>query len=73
MAKAKMAAPTGIFTRADYESLRTARRSLSDLVGKLDKARACGVDCAMFEQMRTEIDQQLAQIEMHFMTPPPSA
>lgn len=72
MAKAKMSAPTGIFTRSDYDTLRNARRSLADLIGKLDKARACGVDCAMYEQMRTEIDAQLAAIEQHFMTPPPS-
>lgn len=73
MAKSKISVPSGIFTAADYQSLRTARRSLNDLLSKLDKARACGVDCSMYEQMRQDLDAQLAAIEQHFMTPAPTS
>jgi hypothetical protein len=72
MAKQKMAQPAGVYTHADYLALRNARRELADLLGKIDKAKACGVDCAMYEQMRSDIDSQLAAIEQHFMTPAPA-
>lgn len=72
MAKAKYAADPGMFTLADYQALRSARRNLNDLLGKIDRAKACGVDCSQYEQMRQEIDAQLAAIEQHFMTPPPT-
>jgi hypothetical protein len=41
------------------------------MIQRLDKAQACGVDCAIFRQQRDELDQQLSQIQQHFMTPPP--
>ena len=72
MSKSKAVQVSGVYDRADYESLRAARTAIGQLVGKLDKARACGVDCSGYEQMRAEIDAQLAAIEQHFMTPPPN-
>lgn len=56
-----------LFNQADYASLRTARQQLNNLVAVLDKAQACGVDVSMYRSMRQDIDDQLAQIEQHFM------
>ena len=72
MARGKAIAVPGVYSLADYQSLRTARASLADLLGKIDKAVACGVDCSMYREMRNDIDAQLAAIQQHFMTPPPS-
>lgn len=75
MAKHKaQAVPQGdqLFTRADYDALRAARRRLNDLVQKLDKAEACGADCQALRQIVAETDRQAANIELHFMTPPPA-
>ena len=60
-----------MFSKADYETLVRTRRDLNDMIQRLDKAQACGVDCAIFRQQRDELDQQLSQIQQHFMTPPP--
>lgn len=72
MAKQKTSAVPGLFTADDYAALRRARADLNNLLGKMDKAKACGVDCTMYEQMRSDIDSQLAAIQQHFMTPPPA-
>lgn len=72
MAKGKSVQQPGIFTASDYQMLRNARTDLANVLAKIDKAKACGVDCSMYEQMRADIDAQLAAIELHFMTPPPS-
>lgn len=72
MAKHKMSIQSGVYTADDYQALRRARASLNDLLGKIDKAKVCGVDCTMYEQMRSDIDTQLAAIQQHFMTPPPA-
>lgn len=72
MGKQKASASPGLFTAADHRALRIARTDLADLLGRFDKAKACGADCSMFEQMRTDIDNQLAAIELHFMTPAPT-
>lgn len=71
MAKSKQSDSVGMFTAQDYHNLRAARRNLNDLLTKIDKAKACGVDCDQYEQMRQQIDGQLAAIQQHFMTPPP--
>jgi hypothetical protein len=71
MAKKSIVQQSGVYTHSDYLMLRNARRELSELLSKIDKAKACGVDCAMYEQMRQDIDAQLAAIEQHFMSPPP--
>lgn len=60
-----------LFTRADYDQLRAARRRLNDLLTTIDKAQACGIACDFIRQQRDEVDAQLAAIEQHFMTPPP--
>jgi hypothetical protein len=72
MAKAKSVSTPGLFTLADYTALRNSRKSLNDLLGKMDKARVCGADCSMYEEMRQSIDSQLEQIELNFMTPAPT-
>lgn len=72
MAKKQIQPVTSIFTRAHYDTLVAERRRLGDLVQTLDKAEQCGIECAMYRQMRDEIDRQLAAIQQHFMTPPPS-
>jgi hypothetical protein len=71
MAKGKAVQATGVFTATDYQTLRNSRRDLADLLAKIDKAKACGVDCAVYESVRQDIDNQLAAIQQHFMTPPP--
>lgn len=60
-----------LFTLTDYNLLRTHRRRLNDLLGKIDKATACGVACDFIKAQRDEVEAQLAAIEQHFMTPPP--
>lgn len=62
---------SGMFTKADYETLINARRQLNDLIVTLDKAEACGVNCAVWRAQRDDLDKQLAAIQTHFMTPPP--
>ena len=71
MAKTKSIQQPGIYSHSDYVTLRNARTELNNLLSKITKAKACGVDCDMYEQMRQDIDAQLAAIEQHFMTPPP--
>jgi hypothetical protein len=71
MAKAQTATGDAMFTRADYDHLRLHRRRLTELLGKIDKAKACGIACDFIEQQRKETDAQLEAIEQHFMTPPP--
>lgn len=66
-----MGAVTGIFNASDYSALRKARLGLSEMIAKMDRAKACGVDCAQYAAMRDDIDAQLAAIEQHFMTPAP--
>ena len=72
MAKAKLATQAGLFTPADYQTLRLARQTLNNLIPQMDKAKACGVDCSSYLQMVQDLDQQLAAIQQHFMTPPPA-
>jgi hypothetical protein len=62
----------GLFTAADYQALRSTRRNLNDMIIKMDKAQACGLDCTAWRQARDSIDAQLAQIEQLFMSPPPA-
>lgn len=64
-------APAGLFTKSDYEALRATRRRLGDFLGLCDKASACGIDTAVYREMRDRIDADLAAIEQHFMSPPP--
>ncbi len=61
-----------LYTHADYVQLRTHRARLNKLLHQIDKAKACGIACDFIEQQRAEVDNQLAQIEQHFMTPPPA-
>lgn len=68
MAKLKASNNNGMYTRDDYQALRNARTALNDLISVLDKAKACGVNCSMYTQMRDDIDGQLAKIEQHFMS-----
>ena len=70
--KATTVVPTGLFTKQHYDMLITERRKLNDLIGTLDKAEACGVNCDTYRAMRNDIDNQLAQIQQHFMTPTPT-
>lgn len=66
-----VAGASGIFTKADYKTLVDTRRALNDLITTMDKAEACGVNCAVWRQQRDDLDAQLAAIQQHFMTPPP--
>jgi len=68
----KRAEDNPMFSRQDYELLRRERRRLADLITLLDRAEACGIACDTFRGMRQQIDDQLAAIEQHFMTPVPS-
>lgn len=61
----------GMFTKADYNTLMDTLRNLNDLITTMDKAEACGVNCAVFRQQRDDLAKQLEMIRMHFMTPPP--
>jgi len=63
---------SGMFSKADYENLVRTRRNLNEMITTLDKAQACGVDCAVYRQQRDDLDKQLEQIQLHFMTPPPT-
>jgi len=72
MAKQKTISSPGMFGAAEHQALRTARKSLNELIGKMDRARACGADCSQIEVARQSIDDQLAQIEALFMTPAPT-
>jgi hypothetical protein len=58
-----------LFTSEDYNTLRRERRRLADMVDTLEKAKACGIECDFLESQRKQIDDQLASIEQHFMTP----
>lgn len=72
MAKTKSVQQSGLFNRDHYQMLISERRNLNELIGTLDKAQQCGIDCAMYRQMRQDIDKQLEAIHQHFMTPPPN-
>lgn len=72
MVKLKTEDRSQLFTRSDYETLRRERQRLNDLLTKFDKAEACGVDCAFLRATRDSVDSQLAAIQQHFMTPPPT-
>ena len=61
-----------IFSKQDYENLIRTRRNLNEMISTLDKAQACGVECAVFRQQRDDLDKQLESIQQHFMTPPPT-
>jgi len=60
-----------IFTKADYQLLRETMRECNRLPAELDKAEACGVDCAGLRGVCEDLRQQLEAIERHYMTPPP--
>lgn len=72
MAKQQIQQP-GLYSHEQYKLLIAERRRLNDLIGTLDRASACGIDCTAYRQMRDEIDKQLEAIQTHFMTPPPAA
>jgi hypothetical protein len=72
MARKQSAMSPGIFSKADYQTLIDERRNLNDMITTLEKAEQCGMDCAIFKQMRSDIDSQLAAIHQHFMNPPPT-
>lgn len=59
------------FTKDDYNTLRQVRTTLANLLSKFDKAEACGVNCEFLRSQRQSIDDQLAAIQQHFMSPPP--
>lgn len=64
---------TGVmFDRQKYEQLIRARRELNQMIGDIDKAEACGVQCAVLRQQRDDLDKQLEAIQLHFMTPAPT-
>jgi len=69
MAKRSKLPEGSMFTQGDYEALRMHRKNLADWVQKCDKAQKCGVDVAELRRIRDEVEQQLAAIEHHFMTP----
>lgn len=72
MAKKSSPPPqTCLYSRADYDLLIAERRRLNDLIGHLDKMEACGIDCTLHRQMRSDIDKQLEAIQQNFMNPPP--
>lgn len=71
MAKSKSVQQQGLYTKADYQLLINERRNLNDLIAIMDKAEQCGVDVSVYRQMRQDIDNQLAAIHTHFMTPAP--
>lgn len=60
-----------LFGKSDYDILRLHRHKMNDLIRTIDKAQACGIACDFIRQQRDEVDDQLAKIEQHFMTPPP--
>jgi hypothetical protein len=71
MAAKQQVTTDSLFNKTDYEQLRLHRRKMNDLLTVIDKASACGIACDFIKQQRDEVDQQLAAIEQHFMTPPP--
>jgi CHASE2 domain-containing sensor protein len=64
--------PDALFDQSQYKIMRLHRRKMNDLLRTLEKAQACGIACDFIRQQRDEVEQQLAAIEQHFMTPPPA-
>ena len=59
------------FSREDYDKLKDAQRLIHDLQPYLDKAEACGVDCAGYRGLSEQFGTMLGMIEKEFMVPAP--
>ena len=69
MAKTARMQEGQLYNQEQVQLLLQERRRLNELIGTLDRAAACGIDCTMYRQMRDEIDKQLEAIYQNFMAP----
>lgn len=69
MTRRKQQIPVGMFTDQDWAELKQHRNQLNEVLQDCARAKACGLDTAAYLQARAQIDEQLAAIESHFMTP----
>lgn len=60
------------YSRADFERLKNAQRTLSDLIPLMDKIERCGVECDTFRAVAQELQTRLGAIEREFMSPVPN-
>lgn len=69
MAKRKIdqSQTSGPYTEQDYVELRSVRDGIARLLPDIAAAESCGVKCEEFRAIASEIDSQLAQIELRFM------
>ena len=58
------------FTRADLKEANEALRKLADLLPVLDKAEACGVDCATYRQIIEVQRERISNLIREFMPDP---
>ena len=56
-----------MFDESHHDALVKARTALGQVQTIIEKAKACGIDCADKEQRRNEYDQILALYQQHFM------
>jgi len=56
------------FGPEDWERLKQAQRVLHDLLPFFDKAEACGVECAGYRGLSTQLGDVMEVIEREFMS-----
>lgn len=63
---------TSEWTLSDWNKLMDAKRILADLVGKMDKAEKCGVDCQGYREIHAHMSQAFDNIQQEYMPQQPS-
>lgn len=61
-----------IFQKRHFDSLKSAQRTLHDLLPLIDKAEGCGIECQEFRNVAEELSRRLVSLEEKFMSPPPN-
>ena len=61
-----MGTPKLIFDVSDWDRLQAAKRLLHDLLPKIDKLQACGVECEGYKAIRDEALNTLTKIEQNY-------
>lgn len=63
-----MANPSQLFDRTDFDRLVTAERLLHDLLPKIDKAAACGIECDGYREIQKNALEMLATIKRQYFS-----
>lgn len=62
-----MAKASSEWGKKEWDDLQTAKRIVHDLASKMDKAERCGIECAEFRHVHSEMLRRLETIEKEYM------